>query len=110
MKMDRFALLLMPLLVSSCAEVSAIDRYLSESPPCELPPLSEEEVLKLVREKIGPDFSPEGLPPPNRRITEQKCVYWYEQSVTYFDGKPVSLDAVDGTLLMVVTRDGKVIY
>ena len=79
-------------------------------PPCKLPPLTEDQILTLVKEKLGSDFGDPGYPPPNWRIHELRCIYHFQMSVGYFDGKPSSLTAVDGSILIPVTRDGRVFY
>jgi hypothetical protein len=85
------------------------DRYLSERPPCHLLPLTDSQVLSLVREKLGSeDFLPKNLPEPNRRVSQKDCIYFYEQSEIYYNGQPVSLDALDSGFIMMVTRDGRV--
>ena len=102
---SSFVVLLLACVCASCATEEA---YTRESPPCRLPDLSEEKVLELVKLKLGDDFAPAGYAPPNWRIRSYRCVYYFQLGVGYYKGVPVSLDTVDGSMLFVVTRDGKV--
>jgi hypothetical protein len=98
-------------LLSSCVFSSAREenryrRFSAELPPCRLPSLSEEEVLEIAKRALGKHFSMEGMPEPNRRIREFRCIYIYEQSSIYFSGKPASLDVPDAKYMIFISRDG----
>ena len=88
---------------------SNLDFALAEEPPCHLPPLSDAEVHDAVARVSEPDPAFKGLPPPNWKVTERKCIYFYEESALYYNGKPASVDSVDCCLVFAVSRDGKII-
>ncbi len=52
------------------------------------------------------DFWPAGMAEPNRRVRAFNCVYIYEQSVLYRDGRPVPIDSIDGSAMIYIARDG----
>ena len=71
-------------------------------------PLSDREIVELVKNRLDEEFARPGFPPPNWRVHERGCVYYFQLSVGYYKRQPVSLDSVDGSVLILVTRDGKV--
>jgi len=83
---------------------------LKEEPPCHLPPLSDVEVHDAVAKVSKPDPAFKGLPPPNWRVTERRCIYFYEESAFYYNGKPATVDMVDCCSIVAVSRDGKIIH
>lgn len=90
--------------VVACSKVDPVAQFSSETPPCHLPPLSENEVRDAVI-KAGKYFAPEDRPEPIWQVSEVRCVYRYEQSARYVDGKPVPLSTPGGTYIVWVARD-----
>ena len=75
---------------------------------CALPPLNRKEVLEYARVGFGPGFdAPSGFVDPNRMIEIYGCRYKYTQSIIYENrNKPASLDGVDTTRSIYISRDG----
>jgi len=82
---------------------------MKEQPPCHLPPLSDAEVHDAVAKVSKSDPAFKDLPPPNWRVTERRCIYFFQESAFYYKGKPADLNAVDCCFIVAVSRDGKVI-
>lgn len=101
----RFALSLIAYLtLLGCAGMSEYERFVSEKPPCQLPPLSEEEVLAIAKSVLGEWYSLQ--PEPHRRVVDLGCVYEYEQSLLSSHGKPDSLESLSPSASLLVKRDG----
>jgi len=96
------------LLLAGCAGPDSFARFKSDMPPCHLPPLTAVQVREAVV-RAGKSSQVEGLPEPIWAVTEDHCVYRYEQSAFYFKGQPVPLNTVDGADMLFVSRDGRVL-
>jgi hypothetical protein len=90
-----------------CAGPDAFTRFTSEEAPCKLPPLTDLQVHDAVV-KVGKSFHPDGLPEPNWKVTPLRCVYEYEESAFYMNGKPSGSKDIDGMVSMYVARDSSV--
>lgn len=95
------------MLASGCAGPDAFTRFTSEEPPCHLPPLSDVQVRDAVV-KAGKSYHPDGLPEPIWRVTPLRCVYEYQESAFYMNGKPSGPDNPEGMVSMYVARDSRV--
>ena len=104
MRCSIIAVGLLCIALASCAYPTRFARFTAETPPCHLAPLSEAEVHEIVV-KAGKSYAPPGLPEPIWQVTEFGCVYRYEQSGLYFNGKPATLNMVDASYEILVARD-----
>lgn len=96
------------LAITGCAGPDAFQRFASEAPPCRLHPLTEAQVHEIVL-KAGKSTWIEGFPEPMWKVREYRCVYFYEQSAFYYKGRPVQLDTVDGSDIVIVSRGGYIL-
>jgi hypothetical protein len=96
-------------LLAGCATTTGFEAFTHEAPPCKSAELSEAQVLQVAREVLGQDYeaSP-GMPEPNRRVTQFKCTYFYEQSLVSFDGRADGFDSFDCCIELYVSRDCEV--
>jgi hypothetical protein len=102
----RFLAVALALIVLGCAGQDPFERFVSESPPCHLPPLTDEQVLAAALETLGGSFlQVEGLPERPYRITSKECVYLFEYSILSHHDQWFSFDAIHGTGELWVARD-----
>jgi len=85
-----------------------LKRAASEMPPCRFPPLSDSQVHDAVV-KNGEHAHDPGLPPPIWQVYEIDCIYAYDESAFYTNGKPSTPQMIDWSNTTFVARDGKVI-
>ena len=102
----RVRVVALALVMLGCAGPESFERFVSESPPCHLPPLTEKRVLAAALDTLGASFlQVEGLPERPYRITSEKCVYRFEYSVLSHHDRWLSLDAIHATGELWVARD-----
>ena len=101
-----FLVILFAFSLLGCASQNPYQHWVSEKPPCRLPPLGDEDVLAIARDTLGQIYSLQ--PEPVRRITDHGCVYEYEQSLVSSNGKPDPLESLSPSASVLIRRDRRV--
>jgi hypothetical protein len=85
-----------------CAGPSAFEAFVDEYPPCDQPPLSEEDVRSIVARYFATKGESARVPQGLRsRVVEYRCVYIYEESEAF--------DTLAHSFEIFVDRSGRVL-